>query len=47
MLSLLNIYLNNNKEITSSIFKLLDSSYINITEAQQLTKQVDVIKVNS
>lgn len=47
MLSLLNTYINNNREIRNSIFKLLDSSYINVIEAQQLEKQVDAIKVNS
>lgn len=47
MVSLLNKYTNNQKEINNSIFKLLDSSSINIDEAQKLAKHIDVIKVNS
>jgi len=47
MLTLLNKYTNNQKEIQNSIFTLLDSSYINILEAQQLSKKVDALKASS
>jgi len=47
MLSLLNTYTNNQKEIQNSMLKLLDSSYVNILEAQQLLKKVDAIKAIS
>jgi len=47
MLSLLSKYSNNKKDINNSIFKLLDSSYINILEAQKLSKQVDILNNNS
>jgi len=47
MLTLLNKYTNNQKEIQHSILTLLDSSYINILEAQQLSKKVDALKANS
>lgn len=47
MLSLLNKYISNKNEIDNAIFKLLNSSYVNISEAQKLAKQVDVIKNNS
>lgn len=47
MLSLLNKLMKNKKEINNSIFKLLDSSYVNILEAQKLAEKVDVIKANS
>lgn len=47
LLSLLVQYTNNKKEINNHIFKLLDSSYVNILEAQQLSKQIDVIKTNA
>lgn len=47
MLTLLNKYTNNQKEIQHSMLKLLDSSYINILEAQQLSKNVDAIKAIS
>lgn len=47
MLTLLNKYTNNQKEIQNSIFTLLDSSYINILEAQKLSKKVDALKANS
>jgi len=47
MLTLLNKYSNNQKEIKHSVLKLLDSSYVNILEAQQLSKKVDAIKANT
>lgn len=47
MVSLLNKYISNQKEISNSIFRLLESSSINIIEAQELSKHVDVIKANS
>jgi len=47
MLTLLNKYTNNQKEIQHSMLKLLDSSYVNILEAQQLSKKVDAIKAIS
>lgn len=47
MVSLLNKYTNNQKEISNSIFKLLDSNSINIIEAQELAKHLDVIEANS
>lgn len=47
MLTLLNKYTKNQKEIQNSIFTLLNSSYINILEAQQLSKKVDALKANS
>lgn len=47
MLALLNKYTNNQKEIQHSMLTLLDSSYVNILEAQQLSKKVDAIKANS
>lgn len=47
MLSLLNKYTNNKKEISNSMFKLLDSSNVNILKCQKLAEQVDVIKSNS
>lgn len=47
MLTLLNKYTNNKKEIHHSILKLLDSSHVNILEAQQLSETVDAIKANS
>lgn len=47
MLSLLNKYTNNKKDINDSLFKLLDSSYVNISEAKQLSKQLDIIKANA
>lgn len=47
LLSLLVQYTNNKNEINNYIFKLLDSSYVNILEAQQLSKQIDVIKTNA
>lgn len=47
MVSLLNKYTNNQKEISNSIFTLLDSNSINIIEAQELAKHVDIIKANS
>ncbi|XP_022179853.1 uncharacterized protein LOC111040298 [Myzus persicae] len=47
MLTLLNKYTNNQKEIQHSMLALLDSSYVNILEAQQLSKKLDVIKDNS
>lgn len=47
MLTLLNKYTNNQKEIQHSMLILLDSSYVNILEAQQLSKKLAAIKVNS
>ncbi|VVC33119.1 Hypothetical protein CINCED_3A011708 [Cinara cedri] len=47
MVSLLNKYTSNQREISNSIFRLLDSSSINIIEAQELSKHLDVIKANS
>lgn len=47
MLSLLNKYLNNKKDINNSLFKLFDNSYVNILEAQKLSKQIDNIKANT
>jgi len=47
MLTLLNKYTNNQKDIQHSMLTLLDSSNVNILEAQQLSKKVDAIKVNS
>lgn len=47
LLSLLVQYTNNKNEINNYIFKLLDSSYVNILEAQQLSKQIDVVKTNA
>lgn len=47
MLTLLNKYTNNQKDIQTSMLALLDSSNVNILEAQQLSKKVDDIKVNS
>ncbi|XP_025204932.1 uncharacterized protein LOC112601493 [Melanaphis sacchari] len=47
MLTLLNKYTSNQKEIQHSILTLLDSSYINILEAQNLSKKVDALKANS
>lgn len=46
-LSLLNKYTSNKNEIKNSIFKLLDSSHINILEAQKLNEQVDILKTNA
>lgn len=46
LLSLLNKYIDNKKEINDSISKLLDSSDVNILEAQKLAKQVDDLKKN-
>lgn len=46
MLCLLNLYTKNKNEINNSIFKLLDSSYINVLEAQKLAEQVNVVKAN-
>ncbi|XP_050436128.1 reticulocyte-binding protein homolog 2a-like [Adelges cooleyi] len=46
-ISLLNKYVNNNKEIKNSILKLQNSSHINLTEAEHLNKQVNVLNSNS
>lgn len=47
MLTFLNKYTNNQKDIQHSMLTLLDSSNVNILEAQHLSKKVDAIKVNS
>lgn len=47
LLSLLVKYINNKNEINNYIFKLLDTSYVNILEAQQLSKQINVVKMNA
>lgn len=47
LLVLVNKYSNNKKEIDGSILKLLDSSNVNISEAQQLEKQIYTVKANS
>lgn len=47
LLSLLNKYTNNKKDINNSLFKLLDRSYVNISKAKQLSKQLDIIVANA
>jgi len=47
LLSLLNKYTNNKKDINNSLFKLLDRSYVNISSAKQLSKQLDIIVANA
>lgn len=47
LLSLLNKYKDNKKKIMNSLIKLLDSSDVNIVEAQKLAKQVDNLKTNT
>lgn len=44
LLSLLNTYANNRKEIYQSLFKLQDDSYVNIEKARELAKQVNVVQ---
>lgn len=44
VLSLLTKYTNNKKEINNTVSKLLSSSYVNISEAQQLLKQSSTLK---
>lgn len=43
----MNKYKDNKKEIMNSLTKLLDSSDVNIVEAQKLAKQVDNLKTNT